>query len=119
MAEPIADPRDVAFAALLNWRMEDRVTGTATDDATLVLRDVADRLGAPEGRPLLTLRQALSVYADDAVPCDDPGCRDGTAPVCDPQSLGCQLRRLALRPDDVHELIAAEHQVSGYDPDTV
>ena len=65
----------------------------------------------------MTLEQALAVFIEDAGACDDPDCRDGTGPVCDPQTLGCQLRRIALRPDDVHDVIAAEHEASGLGPD--
>lgn len=48
---------------------------------------------------------AVALYAEDAVPCDANECRDGTGPVCDVHTLGCVLRRILLRPAEVHALM--------------
>lgn len=40
----VPDPY-LVLAELYAWRVRDRIDGTATDEATLRLRDIADRLG--------------------------------------------------------------------------
>lgn len=91
--------------------------GTDDELALAVLSVVhaaeSQAVGLPD--PGVGLTQALRIYVEDAGTCDEPGCSDGAGPVCDPSELGCQLRRLMLRPGEVHELIAAEHAWSGID----
>jgi len=40
----VLDPRYVVMAELFAWRFKDRIEGTATDPATLRLRDIADQV---------------------------------------------------------------------------
>lgn len=90
------------------------LTAQGCRDVAEALHQAGDIIAAAEGgRTSLTLRKALGMYIEDAVPCDDPTCTDGTGPVCDASNLGCQLRRLLLDPSQVHELINAENEWSG------
>lgn len=81
-----------------------------------MILDASHRLLAAEaGRPYLSVIAALRLLIEDAVPCSDSDCTDGSGPVCDASNLGCQLRRLLLDPSQVHDLISAEHEWSGID----
>jgi hypothetical protein len=92
------------------------LTAEGCRDVAEALQQAADILAADEGnRPPMTLRQAMEIYIEDAVPCDEPACAHGTGPVCDASNLGCQLRRLLTDPSQVHDLISAEHEWSGID----